>query len=74
MRTNVDIDDELLCEAQQLSGLKTKHDVVQEALRALIRYHRQQEIKGLRAEFFEDYDVGSMRRNKTDADAVGDAR
>ena len=40
MRTNVEIDDELIAEAQQLTGLKTKREVVDAALRMLIRIEK----------------------------------
>jgi Arc/MetJ family transcription regulator len=41
MRTNIEIDDELLRLAQEATGLKTKRAVVEEGLHALIRRHRQ---------------------------------
>jgi Arc/MetJ family transcription regulator len=40
MRTNVEIDDELIAEAQRLTGLKTKREVVDAALRMLIRVEK----------------------------------
>jgi Arc/MetJ family transcription regulator len=48
MRTNIDIDDDLLADAMRLSGLKTKRAVVEEALRRLIALQRQAEIRALR--------------------------
>jgi Arc/MetJ family transcription regulator len=47
MRTNIDIDDALMEEAQRLSGLKTKKAVVQEGLQALIRQKRRRKILDL---------------------------
>lgn len=47
MRTNIEIDDELMKEAQELSGLKTKKAVVQEGLQALIRQKRRRKILDL---------------------------
>lgn len=44
MRTNIDIDDDLMAEAQKLSGLKTKKATVEEGLRTLIRLHRQASV------------------------------
>jgi Arc/MetJ family transcription regulator len=44
MRTNVEIDDGLLKEAQKLTGLKTKRAVVDAALRMLVRVQHQQDI------------------------------
>jgi Arc/MetJ family transcription regulator len=44
MRTNIDIDDELMTEALRLTGLKTKRAVVEAGLRILIRLKRQEDI------------------------------
>lgn len=37
MRTTVNLDDELLTKAQQLSGLAERNELLREALRALIQ-------------------------------------
>ena len=37
MRTNIEIDDELLARAMKVSGLSTKRATVEEALRLLVR-------------------------------------
>lgn len=42
MRTNIDIDDELLAEAMASGGRTTKKKLVEDGLRALIRTRRQQ--------------------------------
>jgi Arc/MetJ family transcription regulator len=47
MRTNIDIDDKLMAEAQQLTGLRTKRAVVEEGLHALIRQKRRRKILDL---------------------------
>jgi len=44
MATNLAIDDKLLKEALLISGLKTKKDTVNHALREFINRRRQQEI------------------------------
>jgi Arc/MetJ family transcription regulator len=41
MRTNIDLDDELIAEAMAITGLSTKRATVEEALRRLIRQHHQ---------------------------------
>jgi Arc/MetJ family transcription regulator len=41
LRTTIDIDAELLAEAIEATGLKTKKDTVEEALRLVGRQHRQ---------------------------------
>src|SRR5260370_951190 len=43
MRTNIDIDDALMAEAQAASGHATKKQTVEQALRLMIRLRRQQE-------------------------------
>lgn len=48
MRTNIVLDDKLVERAQKLTGIKTKRDVVQEALRTLILLYEQAEIRNLR--------------------------
>jgi Arc/MetJ family transcription regulator len=44
MRTNIDIDDELMAEAQKASGQATKKQTVEQALRLMIRLRRQQDV------------------------------
>lgn len=44
MRTNIDIDDELIAEALRLTGLKTKKAAVEAGLRTLIRLERQKDV------------------------------
>lgn len=43
MRTNIEIDDALMTEAQKASGHGTKKGTVEQALRLMIRLRRQQE-------------------------------
>ena len=44
MRTNIDIDDTLMAEAQKASGQSTKKQTVEQALRLLIKLRQQQEV------------------------------
>jgi Arc/MetJ family transcription regulator len=44
MRTNIDIDDVLMAEAQKASGSATKKQTVEQALRLMIRLRRQGEV------------------------------
>jgi Arc/MetJ family transcription regulator len=41
MRTNIDIDDTLMAEAQKASGQATKKRTVEQALRLMVRLYRQ---------------------------------
>ncbi len=51
MRTNIEIDDELLSQAMAASGLSTKRATVEEGLLLLVRVRKQSEalaaLKGL---------------------------
>ena len=44
MRTNIEIDDTLMAEAQKVSGHTTKKQTVEEALRLMVRLRRQGEV------------------------------
>ena len=48
MRTNIVLDDKLIERAQKLTGIKTKRELVHEALRTLILLREQSEIRSLR--------------------------
>ena len=61
MRTNIDVNDDLLAEAMQLSGLKTKKAVVEEGLRQLIRLQRQAGIRSLRGKLKWEGDLEESR-------------
>jgi len=75
MRTNVDIDDKLMAEARKLSGLKSKKDVVNSALKEFVRHQHRLDILKLpgTVEFWDNYekDYKKMRinpRNPEDPD------
>lgn len=44
MRTNIEIDDRLMAEAQKASGLATKKQTVEQALRLMVKLRRQQGV------------------------------
>jgi Arc/MetJ family transcription regulator len=44
MRTNIEIDERLMAEAQKASGQATKKETVEQALRLMVRLRRQQEV------------------------------
>ncbi len=48
MRTNIDIDNELLKKAMSASGLRTKRATIEEALRMYIQVQGQKQILRLR--------------------------
>jgi len=61
MRTNIVLDDKLIERAQKLTGIKTKREVVQEALRTLILLFEQGEIRNLRGQLKWDGDLNEQR-------------
>ena len=48
MRTNIVIDDDLMDSALRCSGLKTKKEVVDQALRLLVRLKQQEQLRSAR--------------------------
>jgi Arc/MetJ family transcription regulator len=48
MRTNIEIEDELMARAMRSSGAPTKKAAVEEALRLLVKTHAQTSIRQLR--------------------------
>jgi Arc/MetJ family transcription regulator len=61
MRTNIDIDDTLMAEAQKASGQTTKKQTVEQALRLMIRL-RKQEQEEVDAAFGKYRWRGNLRR------------
>ena len=61
MRTNIVIDDDLMNAALSVSGLKTKKDVVEEALRLLVRRGEQQKVRALRGKLKWEGNLAEMR-------------
>lgn len=64
MRTNIVLDDELIDRARKLTGLKTKKQVVQEALRLLIQLKEQEGVRALRGKLHWDGDLDEMRQGR----------
>lgn len=62
MRTNIEIEDDLMDEALRRSGLPTKRAAVEEGLRLLIQTKRQSGIRRLRGKVHWDDDLNAMRR------------
>jgi Arc/MetJ family transcription regulator len=64
MRTNIVIDDELMNKALEVSGLKTKKETVEEALRLLITLRNQANIRKYRGKLKWEGDLDAMRTDK----------
>jgi Arc/MetJ family transcription regulator len=69
MRTNIDLDDTLVDEAMKLSGAKTKKEVVDLALRALIKARSKKDLLDLvgHIDIDPEFDHKKARRTRTDA-------
>ena len=67
MRTNIELDDELLAEAMAATGLPTKKATVEEALRRMVRQYRQKNAISDMAGIGWEGDLDSMRQGRTTA-------
>lgn len=61
MRTNIVIDDELMNDAIQLTGAKSKKEVVEIALKALINLKKQEKLQAFRGKLKWEGDLDEMR-------------
>ena len=64
MRTNIDIDDELLTEAMVATGLSTKKATVEVALRRLVQRHQRRAALADMTGLGWEGDLGEMRRGR----------
>jgi Arc/MetJ family transcription regulator len=64
MRTNIDIDDDLMQEAMRASGEATKRAVVERGLRLLIETRAQQGIRRLRGKVTWIGDLNASRKDR----------
>jgi Arc/MetJ family transcription regulator len=62
-RTNIVLDDDLIAEAERLTGIHTRRALVHEALRALVEQRRRRPLTELRGKvtFAPDYDYKAAR-------------
>jgi Arc/MetJ family transcription regulator len=61
MRTNIALDEALIKKAQELTGIKSKRAVVDEALRMLIQLYEQAEVRALRGQLRWEGDIDAAR-------------
>jgi len=61
MRTNIEIDDDLVQQAMKSSGAPTKKAVVEAGLRLLVKTHSQTAIRKLRGKVKWDGDLNRSR-------------
>jgi Arc/MetJ family transcription regulator len=65
MRTNIDIDEQLLAEAQRIAGTSTKRATVDYALRELVRRKQRRAMLGLRGRVEWTGDLDASREGRT---------
>ncbi len=64
MRTNIVIDDKLMSETLQATGLRTMREAVELGLRTLLRLRKQAEVRKYRGKLQWQGDLDAMRRDK----------
>ena len=64
MRTNIDLDDELMAEAERLTGITVKKHLIHEALRVLISTKKRRPLSELagKVQLDPDYDYKAARK------------
>ena len=64
VKTNIDLDERLVKRAQQMTGLKTKKEIVNHALSELVRRQDQKEILRLRGKISWLGDLAASRESR----------
>lgn len=64
MRTNIMIDDKLMKSALKATGLRTKREVVEHALRTLLKLDRQADIRKLRGKLHWEGSLEAQRNDR----------
>ena len=64
MRTSIVLDDDLVKEALELTGIKTKRELVHEALKTLVKRYKRKNLLDIKGciEFDPDYKHKDARR------------
>jgi Arc/MetJ family transcription regulator len=65
MRTNIDIDDTLMAQAQKASGCATKKQTVEEALRLMIKLKRQRVVDAAFGKYRWRGDLDRSRKGRS---------
>ena len=70
MRTNIVLDETLVLEATTLTGVRTKRELIDLALRELIRSRRKKNLFDLagKIQLTDDYDHKTLRELRHDSD------
>jgi Arc/MetJ family transcription regulator len=65
-RTNINLDDNLVSKGLEITGLRTKRELVDLTLRELLRKEDQKNILALEGKFRWNGDLDQMRRGRFD--------
>lgn len=63
-RTNIVLNDALIEQARELTGLQAKREIVEEALRTLVQIRRQEGVRRLRGKLHWEGDLDELRRGR----------
>ena len=63
MRTNIEIDDDLMAQVLKATGIKTKREAVEEGLKTLLRFKQQEKVREYRGKLKWTGDLDEMRRD-----------
>lgn len=64
MRTNIVIDDKLMRDTLRVTGLHSKREAVETALRTLLRLTKQEQIRRFRGKLNWQGDLNAMRTDR----------
>jgi len=64
MRTNIDIDEDLIKEAMKLTGITTKKAVVEAALQQMVSLKKQSRLRDLRGKLKWEGNLDEMREGR----------
>jgi Arc/MetJ family transcription regulator len=64
MRTNIEIDDDLMTRALRIGGFRTKRAAVEEGLRLLVRLREQEQVRELFGKVRWEGDLERSRRGR----------
>lgn len=64
MRTNIEIDDDLMRSAMNACGARTKRETVERGLELLIRLRRQEAVKAYRGKLRWEGDLDALRTDR----------
>jgi len=64
MRTNIVLDDKLVAKSMRATGIKTKRELVDYALRELLRHEKQAKLLNLKGQIEWEGDLSKSRKGR----------